>query len=55
MSVVTCPKCDHGTERGGFPGWTIVVSIIFFPIGLLSLLAGRKPSICRHCGNAFVA
>ena len=33
------------TSRGYFPAWTIVVSVLFFPIGLLSLLTGRKSNI----------
>ena len=48
--IVTCPRCSAPANRGGFPVWTIVVSIIFFPFGLLALLAGRKPTVCPHCG-----
>ena len=53
MAQVTCPKCGTLTGRGGFPTWTIVVSICFFPIGLLALLAGRKPTQCSNCGNTW--
>lgn len=55
MALVSCPKCGQPVARGGFPAWTIVVSICFFPIGLLALLAGRKPSICGSCGTVFSA
>ncbi len=48
--IVTCPRCSAPANLGGFPVWTIVVSIIFFPFGLLALLAGRKPTVCPHCG-----
>jgi hypothetical protein len=29
------------------------VAICFFPVGLLALLAGRKPTACGKCGTAF--
>jgi len=47
--LLSCPKCGHNATRGGFAVWQIIVSICFFPIGLLSLLAGRKPTVCRQC------
>lgn len=50
MAIVTCPKCSNPTRLGGFPIWEIVVAIIFFPVGLLALLAGRKPTVCSSCG-----
>jgi hypothetical protein len=53
MAQVSCPKCGTPTAQGGFPAWTIVVSICFFPIGLLALLAGRNPSRCPNCGNTW--
>ena len=53
MAEVTCPKCNTLASQGGFPGWAIVVSICFFPVGLLALLAGRKPTICPNCGNTW--
>lgn len=49
-SMLTCPKCGNQAERGGFAAWQWVVSICFFPIGLLSLMAGRKPTVCPSCG-----
>jgi len=51
MAMVSCPKCSKLTTQGGFPAWEIIVSICFFPLGLLALLAGRKPTTCYHCGN----
>ncbi len=53
MAVISCPKCGKMTERAGYAGWQILVSICFFPIGLLALLAGRKPTTCPSCGHAF--
>ncbi|MCB0811035.1 MAG: DUF2367 domain-containing protein [Flavobacteriales bacterium] len=53
MAIVSCPKCSQTTKRAGFPAWQIVVAICFFPLGLLALLAGRKPTICQHCGHTF--
>jgi len=53
MALISCPKCSAPVQQGGFPVWTIVVSICFFPIGLLALLAGRNPSVCSQCGNSW--
>lgn len=50
MARVSCPKCNSLTHRATFPAWAIIVSIFFFPVGLLALLAGRKPTRCSHCG-----
>ncbi len=50
---VSCPKCGTIVERAGYPVWVIIVAICFFPIGLLALLAGRKPTQCGKCGTAF--
>ncbi len=55
MAVINCPKCNNPVVRAGFPVWVIVVAICFFPLGLLALLAGRKPSTCAKCGNTFTA
>ncbi|MDD6152514.1 MAG: DUF2367 domain-containing protein [Elusimicrobia bacterium] len=55
MALGNCPKCGKETSLGGFEIWQIVVSICFFPIGLLALLAGKKPSVCEHCGHTFRA
>jgi len=52
---LSCPKCDSIAIRGGFRIWQIIVSIIFFPIGLLSLLFGRKPTKCQKCGHLWQA
>lgn len=53
MALVNCPKCGKATSQGGFRVWQIIVSICLFPVGLLSLLAGREPTKCQHCGNVF--
>jgi hypothetical protein len=53
MAQVSCPKCNKLTGQGGFAAWQIAVSICFFPLGLLALLAGRKPAVCASCGHTF--
>lgn len=50
MTAISCPKCNSLTHRAGFPVWAIIVSICLFPVGLLALLAGRRPTTCGHCG-----
>lgn len=55
MANVTCPKCNTLTKKGGYPGWVIFVAICFFPLGLLALLADRKPTVCGNCKNTFSA
>jgi hypothetical protein len=35
MAAISCSKCGTMTERAGYPTWAIVVSICFFPVGLL--------------------
>jgi len=50
MALVSCPKCSTQAQQGGFPAWQILVAICFFPLGLLALLAGRKPTVCHNCG-----
>ena len=53
MAAITCPKCGQLANQGGFPAWAIIVAICFFPVGLLALLAGRKPTQCGACGNTW--
>ena len=50
---LSCPKCGTLATRGGFKAWQIIVSICFFPIGLLALLADRQPTKCPKCGNTW--
>jgi hypothetical protein len=50
MAAISCSKCNTMTERAGYPAWVIIVAICLFPVGLLALLAGRKPTTCGHCG-----
>lgn len=48
IAVNPCPRC--GSEmKVKYRGWQIAISIIFFPIGLLSLLAGKRKK-CPNCG-----
>lgn len=54
MAVINCPKCGGLAKRGGFAVWQILVSIFFFPIGLVSLVAGRQPNRCNNCGHTWV-
>jgi hypothetical protein len=53
MAIISCPKCSKPTQSSGYPGWVIFVCICFFPLGLLALLAGKKPTVCGSCGNIF--
>ncbi len=55
MALITCPKCSKNIGRAGFPGWAILLSIVLFPVGLLFLLVGRKPTRCYECGHIFQA
>jgi hypothetical protein len=55
VSQISCPKCNDLAEQGGYAAWQWIVSICFFPIGLLALLAGRQPSTCKNCGYAWKA
>ena len=48
--MLSCPKCNALNPKPGFPVWAIIVAILFFPFGLLALLAGRKPAVCHNCG-----
>ena len=49
MAMISCPKCSAATTQGGFAAWQIIVAICFFPLGMLALLAGRKP-MCDKSG-----
>ena len=49
-SRVSCHKCSNLAYRGKFATWQIVLSVVLFPLGLLSLLAGRGTNECPHCG-----
>lgn len=53
MAQISCPKCNSLAEQGGYAAWQWAVSICLFPIGMLSLLAGRQPSTCMNCGYAW--
>ncbi len=50
MATLSCPRCQTLVVRSGYPTWVIIVAICFFPLGLLALLAGRKPTRCGNCG-----
>ena len=47
---ISCHKCSNLAYRGKYATWQIVLSVVLFPIGLLSLLAGRGTNECRECG-----
>ena len=49
MSQISYPKCSALATLGCIPAWQIIVAICFFPIGLLALLGGRKPTECPSC------
>jgi len=53
MAQISCPQCRNPTPRAGFGFLKIAIAIVFFPIGLLILLTGRKPTACRQCNFLF--
>jgi hypothetical protein len=55
MGMISCPKCSTHVVKGGYNTWQIVVAVCFFPLGLLALLADKKPTTCGNCGNIFQA
>jgi hypothetical protein len=50
---VKCVQCGAITPRGRFATWQVLVSIFFFPLGMLSLFLGRKATTCRNCGYSW--
>ena len=55
MAVLSCPECKKMTQKGGYQTWQIIVAICFFPLGLLALLADKKPTVCNSCGHTWQA
>lgn len=55
MAQLSCPKCSEMANQGGFYTWQIIVAICFFPVGLLALLCGRKPTQCPKCKHTWQA
>jgi hypothetical protein len=55
MAAISCPKCNTLQERAGYPAWVIIVCVCLFPVGLLALLGGRKPTKCAQCGFTWQA
>lgn len=55
MAILSCPECKKMTEKGKYQTWQIIVAICLFPIGLLALLAEKKPTVCRSCGHTWQA
>jgi len=47
MSNTYCPKCKALTKKGGYKAWQIIVSICFFPLGLIALDADGKTTACH--------
>jgi len=54
-NIVSCPKCGAAATLGGYRTWQTILSILFFPLGLLSLIAGRTPSRCASCRHKWMA
>jgi hypothetical protein len=55
MPVLSCPKCEMPVFRGGYAVWQYVVAVLFFPLGLVALAAGRNPTRCPYCHFAWQA
>jgi len=55
-----CSNCENDKMKvmttKVIPGWAIAVSIIFFPIGLLSLLAKKEKQyfFCDNCETKWI-
>jgi hypothetical protein len=49
MAIVSCPRCGSPAPRGGVKVWVVLSCIVFFPLGLLALLAPREPTVCPSC------
>lgn len=52
--MVSCVKCSKLTGRGGFSVGQKLCCVLFFPIGLLALLGGRRPTVCANCGYTWI-
>jgi NMD protein affecting ribosome stability and mRNA decay len=55
MANTYCPRCGKLTKKGGYKAWQIIVSICFFPIGLIALEAQGKTTSCLNCGYTWQA
>jgi len=55
MAMISCPKCDSHTKKGGYKTWQILVAICFFPIGLLALFMDKEPTKCGNCNHIWQA
>lgn len=55
MANAYCPKCKQLTKKAGYKPWQIIVSICFFPFGLIALDADGKVTICKNCGHTWQA
>ena len=55
MANTYCPRCGSLTKKGGYKVWQIIVSICFFPIGLIALDADGKATTCYKCGHIWQA
>lgn len=53
MIDLSCTKCGNPAKKGSFNAWQVLIAILFFPIGLLALLADKKPSVCLSCGHSW--
>ncbi|PRD46146.1 hypothetical protein C5745_17140 [Sphingobacterium haloxyli] len=55
MSLNQCPYCESsGTAsqiKNVYATWQIYVSVFLFPIGLISLVLGKKSKRCYNCGG----
>lgn len=54
VQKISCPKCAALTNRGSHSLAQIVMCVCLFPIGLLSLLGGRKPTVCTKCRHTWI-
>lgn len=55
LENIYCPKCKKITKKNGYHLWQIIISVCFFPIGLIVLDADKKPTVCEHCRHTWIA
>jgi hypothetical protein len=55
MANTYCPNCERLTKKGGYKIWQIIVSICFFPIGLIALDLDKKITTCHFCNHKWQA
>jgi hypothetical protein len=48
-----CPRCTTPARKGTFAWWVLLAAVCLFPLGLLALLIGPRPTLCPSCGYSW--